>query len=294
MNLIVTGSRSFIGSELLTQCRARNHQVIAIDASTGGEPSHIEADIRDTAIESILPGGSDALIHLAAISRDPDCRLDPQRAFDINVGGTLNLIRAAEARRIRQFVFASSEWVYGEVENDAVQTEDSLIDASRIVSEYALTKIAGERLLAMAHREGRLPAATILRFAIVYGPRRSNWSAVESLFHAVQRDNAVDVKGSLATARRFIHVRDAASGILASIGRTGIETFNLSGNSLIRLRDVVEASSRLLDRTPAIIEANPAAVSIRNPDNAKARRMLGWQPQVDLIAGLETLCSRKR
>src|SRR5207244_7827946 len=69
---------------------------------------------------------------------------------------------------------------------------------------------------------------------IFYGPRPANWSAVEHLFHAVREKDVVDV-GSLATARRFIHVADIASGILSVVGmgNAGYLVFNLSGDRLI-------------------------------------------------------------
>jgi UDP-glucose 4-epimerase len=247
-------------------------------------------DIQDPLVARSIPEGADALIHLAAISRDKDCRENPSSAFAVNVGGTLNLIGAAARRLTRQFVFASSEWVYGEVANNGVQTEESVIDAARIKSEYALTKIAGERLLAMAHSQGKLSAATVLRLGIVYGPRVSNWSAVESLFDAVKTRDQIEV-GSLATARRFIHVEDVAEGILASLGRSGFEIFNLSGDQLVSLGQVVEESMEIHDREPAIVEMNAAAASIRNPDNGKARAKLGWSPRMDLHEGLLSLAS---
>jgi nucleoside-diphosphate-sugar epimerase len=95
--------------------------------------------------------------------------------------------------------------------------------------------------------------------------------------------------GSLDTARRFIHVDDIAAGILAAIGRTGFEIFNLTGNSLISLADVIGESVRLHGRSPVIAERTPNQISVRNIDNAKARRELGWQPRIDLRHGLESL-----
>ncbi len=292
MKVAITGSESFIGGALKRALAAHGIEWMGVDAAAAPASGSIQADIRSPRIASLLPEGADALIHLAAISRDADCRANPALAFEVNVGGTLNLIAAARARRIRQFVFASTEWVYGEVANGAVQTEESAIDAGRIVSEYALTKIAGERLLAMAARDG-LPAATVLRFGIVYGPRPTNWSAVEALFHAVGNGPRVEV-GSRATARRFLHVDDIADGIVAAVGRSGFEVFNLSGDRLITLGEILAESAALLDRQPAVVETNPHAASIRNPDNAKARRELGWRPRVTLRQGLLTLAAAGR
>ncbi len=290
MKLVMTGSESFIGRELKRHCRDRGIGWIGIDTAPSEDAGHVIMDIRAADIEGAIPWDVDAVVHLAAISRDQDCRSDPRLAVDVNVGGTLNLIRAARARRVRQFVFASSEWVYGEVGNRDVQTEDSVINAGAILSEYALTKLMGERILSMASQRGFCPV-TVLRFGIVYGPRPKNWSAVESIFNAIRTEGAVEVKGSLRTARRFIHVSDVADGILSVLGRSGYEVFNLSGNTLISLGDVIEESAQLLRRQPRVIERDPAAVSIRNPDNQKARARLGWEPTVGLREGLMTLLS---
>lgn len=289
MRLVITGSESFIGGELKRHCRERGMGWIGIDTVPSEDAGHVIMDIRAADIEGAIPWDVDAVIHLAAISRDQDCRSDPRLAVDVNVGGTLNLIRAARARRVRQFVFASSEWVYGETLNSETQREEASIDIGRINSEYALTKLIGERVLALAYQRGFCPV-TVLRFGIVYGPRPGNGSAVESLFHAVRTQETVEV-GSLRTARRFIHVTDIARGILAALGRSNYEIFNLSGDTLMTLQDIIEQSAQLLNRQPRVIERNPAAVSIRNPDNRKAREVLGWTPQVSLKEGLGTLLS---
>jgi len=288
MTLIVSGAESFIGTALKACCRALRIEVIGIDTRPSNDPGHLQLDIRSPHLQDALPSDAEAMVHLAAISRDQDCHRDPRSAFDVNVGGTLNLIQAAQARGVKQFLFASSEWVYGEVRNDDTQTEELTIDIMRISSEYAMTKIIGERLLASACQRGLCPV-TVLRFGIVYGPRLpAAWSAVESLFEAVRTQGIVTV-GSLATARRFIHVTDIARGILAALGRSSYEIFNLSGETLITLQDIIEQSAQLLNRQPRVIERNPASVSIRNPDNRKAREVLGWAPQVGLKEGLGSL-----
>ncbi|MEP7361703.1 MAG: NAD(P)-dependent oxidoreductase [Acidobacteriota bacterium] len=287
--IVITGSESFIGSCLAAGLDARGISWTGIDTVARHRCTQ-RADIRDAAVADLIPEGG-TLIHLAAISRDGDCRQHPREAFDVNVGGTLNLIEAARRRGVRQFVFASSEWVYGEVANDEIQREDSPLDATRLVSEYALTKLSGERLLAGAARRGDFARVTILRFGIVYGPRPSNWSAVETLYDAVSHKNEVEVKGSLGTARRFLHVEDICSGILSAVEKaaTGFAVFNLSGDRLISLGEVIEESMRLTGRRPRVAEGAPEAISIRNPDNTRARAELGWAPRYDLAAGLGTL-----
>lgn len=284
MKLFVTGSESFIGKRLFQRCKELGIEAIGVDSVVGDKSRTTKADIRDATIADLIPDGS-LIVHLAAISRDPDCHADPRNAFDVNVNGTLNIASAAEKRNAKQFIFASSEWVYGDVSNDEVQLEDNPINVTTMKSEYALTKIVGEQCLKTTCK---IPAVTVLRFGIVYGPRTSNWSAVEALFNAVREKDLVSV-GSLATGRRFIHVDDIVSGILKSVGRTGFEIFNLSGDKIIILGDIIKESSEILGKHPKIEEKNPKAVSIRNPDNTKARKILGWEPKIGLHDGLVTL-----
>ena len=284
MSVFLTGSESFIGRVVVQRCEELGIDVSGIDSNAPGNTITHQADIRDPEIADLIPEGS-TVVHLAAISRDPDCRSDPKAAFDTNVTGTLNVAQAAQQRRASQLIFASSEWVYGDVANDEVQHEDSSIDVTSMTSEYALSKIVTEQLLKLSFSS---LAVTVLRFGIVYGPRPSNWSAVEHLFEAVRTKDEVTV-GALATARRFIHVDDIVSGILASRGRTGFDVFNVSGDRPVTLGEVIEESCRLLGRKVVITEKAPDQPSVRNPDNSKARSRLGWKPQIDLVTGLTDL-----
>lgn len=284
MTLFVTGSESFIGRALFASCKALRIDTVGVDSAVPVSAASRQADIRDPAIADLIPEGA-IVVHLAAISRDPDCHTDPRSAFDINVSGTLNVAAAAQKRKAAQLIFASSEWVYGDVRNDEVQLENRPIDVTAMKSEYALTKIVGEQCLKLTCT---LPAVTVLRFGIVYGPRTANWSAVENLFNAVRTQDEIKV-GALKTARRFIHVDDIVAGILACRGRSGFEIFNLSGDRPVSLGDVIDTSAKLLNRRPKVIETVPNQPSVRNPDNAKARAQLGWKPKLDLEAGLKTV-----
>jgi UDP-glucose 4-epimerase len=285
MNIVVTGSQSFIGQRFVAFARLAGHAVVGIDA-TAGAFTDVQIDIRDEALPSAIPLKADAVVHLAAISRDGDCRNNPRLAFDVNVNGTLNVARACHERNVRQLIFASTEWVYGNSASVA-QREDDPIDVTRVAGEYALTKITAERALMLACPRD-IEHLTILRFGIVYGPRPSNWSAVESLFAKTASDDAIAV-GDLATARRFVHVDDIAAGILAAVGRTGCEVFNLSGDDLITLEQIIATGSKIHGTAPAVSESQPGSASIRNPDNAKAAAVLGWRPAINLEAGLRSL-----
>ena len=280
MDVFVTGGESFVGRVLWRALEAAGHSVTGIDAVPSTTPGCRQLDLRDPGLPAVIPEGA-VIVHLAAISTDPLCRANPLEALDVNVTGTLRLAEAAVQRRCRQFIFASTEWVYGDVANDALQVEDQLIDVTRIPSVYAFSKVAGERILAFSG----LPNVTILRFGIIYGPREKNWSAVESLVAKVRAGEAISV-GSLETSRRFIHVRDLCAGIVASIGTEGIEVLNLTGDDDITLRQVIATADTVLGKRTTVTETNPTARSVRTPSNVKAKARLSWQPRLSFEEGV--------
>lgn len=249
--------------------------------------NYFKADIRSPQIAELIPEGIDAVVHLAAMSRDGDCKDKAYECFDSNVMGTLNLINAAQKRNVKQFVFASTEWVYDSFKENEVKDENSVIDISKLTSEYALSKLVSENNLRQKFAHGFCPT-TILRFGIIYGPREKNWSAVESLFNAVKTKDEVAV-GSLKSGRCFIHVEDIAAGIISSLELQGLHIINLQGDRLITLGEVIETSKEILKRNPHVIEKDPANVSIRRVTSARAKSLLNWAPAFDLKKGLESL-----
>ena len=162
-----------------------------------------------------------------------------------------------------------------------------MIDISRLTSEYALSKLVSEANLRQKYRHGFCPV-TILRFGIIYGPRAGNWSAVESLLHAVATQDEVTV-GSLGTGRRFIHVSDIAAAVRASIGLSGFEIINIQGRETVTLRDIIEKAKKLLGRNPSVSEKDSSQVSLRNVSDQKARTLLDWQAAIGLEDGLKSV-----
>lgn len=289
MKIVITGSESFVGKELISKLKGNNFEIIGFD-SVNVEPSDYEfhqIDIRNPQIHQLIPDEADVLIHLAALSRDADCRGRPYECFDVNVMGTLNLINVASIKKVKQFIFASSEWVYDEFKEGEVKDEDAFINIANHHSEYALSKLVSETNLRQKYEQGFCPV-TILRFGIIYGPRKHNWSAVESMLSTVKNQTEVKV-GSLKNGRRFIHVSDIAKGIKKSIGLGGFNILNLTGNKLITLHDIIETSQTLLGKSVKIIETNPSQINIRNPSNNRAKKMLNWNPEIDLETGLKTV-----
>lgn len=177
MRVHVTGAASFIGNVLLQHCRSSGLEVSGSDLLASAGSGIVCADIRDSNFAMSIPVGTKILVHLAAISREADCKGRMDDWYQTNVRASENVLRAAGARGVSQFVFASSEWVYDYFGGEG-RTERDLIDPMGVTSEYGLSKLLAESALRHAAAEIDIDL-TILRFGIVYGPRPNNWSAVE-------------------------------------------------------------------------------------------------------------------
>ncbi|MFH0712328.1 MAG: SDR family oxidoreductase, partial [Candidatus Jorgensenbacteria bacterium] len=159
VKLFVTGSDGFIGSELISQCKEKGIEVVGADIRGG-------FDVCSKDIASAIPEEVDAVVHLAGLSDDNMCKNNAYAAFDLNVLGTLNMMEAAMARKAKQFIFASTEWVYDNCTAEEVKTEESVVNIANHTSEYALSKLVSEANLRQKYNQGFCPV-TILRFGIV-------------------------------------------------------------------------------------------------------------------------------
>ena len=286
MQIFVTGSSSFIGRELISQCIKSGIRYSGVDLAESNQENCVVGDIRAAEIIDAIPWGCDTVVHLAALSREADCAGRTAEWMKTNVLATQNVVRAAKSKGIKSFVFASSEWVYDGF-GDVERREDDNINLDLVNSQYGKSKLMAEDVLRKYSDE---IGVAILRFGIVYGPRKNNWSAVETLFDKVAHSNLVEV-GSLYSARHFIHVSDIAAAVFASLGRRGFEIFNIQGGKLITLGEIIDTSCCLLNKSVDIIESDAPNPSIRRISVRKAKDMLSWKPKVSLVEGLESLRS---
>ena len=284
MRLFITGSESFVGKELIRQCDENGIEITGIDLTKGSRPDCYSGNICSDDVVDLIPQDVDAIVHLAALSRDGDCKNNAYKCFNVNVQGTLKLIEAAREKGAKQFIFASSEWVYDSFINGEQKDEDSIVNIANHTSEYALSKLVSEANLRQQFQHG-FCSTTILRFGIIYGPRATNWSAVEAILNSVATKEEISV-GSLQTGRHFIHVTDIASAIIASFGLKGYEILNIQADSMVTLGDIIKTSKRVLKKNLKIIETDSTNPSIRPISNKKAKEMLNWKPQICLEVGL--------
>ncbi|OGY99877.1 MAG: hypothetical protein A2945_02695 [Candidatus Liptonbacteria bacterium RIFCSPLOWO2_01_FULL_52_25] len=294
MKIIVTGSESFVARELISQCLKDGIEVFGFDFAKNSDPPYEfkKGDINDPNVGDIFPEGADAIVHLAALSRDKDCAGKPYETFQTNVMGTLNLARAAKSRGVRQFIFSSSDWVYEKFAPGEIKNEDSVIDIAGHASEYALSKLVSEANLRQVYLRDNSMGITILRFAIIYGPRPlSAAGSVERIASEAKTSDTITFSGSKRSGRCYNHVADTARGIRAAVGRRDFQIINLAGDEFITLEDIVRTTEKLCgkEKPATIIEKDPTAVVARNISNRKAKEILGWKPEINFEDGMKTI-----
>ncbi|HEX6924143.1 MAG TPA: SDR family oxidoreductase [Longimicrobiaceae bacterium] len=174
MRVLVTGSEGYIGSQLTPLLRAREHEVVCLDAGfynerslyslngNGSSTPFIRKDIRHINEDDLR--GVDAVVHLAELSNDPLGQLNPEITYQINHQGSVALARMAKRAGVARFVYTSSCSVYGAGSGD-IKTEESETDPQ---TAYAECKVLVERDVSALADDDFSP--TFLRNATAYGP----------------------------------------------------------------------------------------------------------------------------
>jgi UDP-glucose 4-epimerase len=290
-NILLTGSESFVASFLVKKLK-KKYNIIGIDFIKKSKNTKFKIDITKNLIEKFNTVKIDYIVHLASISRDQDCAKDPIKCFKTNVIGTLNLIKLANIKKVKNFIFASTQWVYDYSSNKEIKNNNSLINIQNVHSEYALSKLVSEINLKQNFKKNKINS-TILRFGIIYGPRENNLSALEAIFYNTIKNNKIEI-GSKKTGRNFIHINDICDGVMKSINKRGYNVINLEGDKFISLSDIVNQSSILLNKKIIVIEKNPKKPSIRMVSNSSAKNIINWRPKYNLNKGLKSLLKFKK
>jgi GDP-4-dehydro-6-deoxy-D-mannose reductase len=296
MHILVTGIAGFVGSRLARLLLARGDRVSGtyIDARPDLPGAQLfEADLLDrAALERVVrEAAPDAVVNLAGLSHigeSWDWRRMPDY-FRVNIAGTENAVRAAEAFGNPRVVIASSADVYG-----SVPREEQPIPESRPVSPqtpYALTKAAAERI-ALAH------GAVIVRSFNLIGPGQApnfalaSWARQLAAIRRGEQEPVLKV-GDLSTARDFTHVDDGAEAyrLLAEKGERG-GIYNLASGKAVPMREALERLLAIADVHPEVqekaFEPRPFDLPYLSGDAGRLRA-LGWEPRRSLDDALRNL-----
>ncbi|MFG2076061.1 NAD-dependent epimerase/dehydratase family protein [Nonomuraea maritima] len=301
MRVLVTGGAGFIGSNLVDRLLSDGHEVDVVDDLSSGKAENLAAaqtsdhfrlhvfDILDPELPSLMAERQPEVVcHLAAQISVRKSVADPVHDARVNVQGTASVLAAAREARTRKVVFASSVAVYGRPAAIPVPG-DAPTDPR---SPYAAAKLSGETYLS-AFRALHGIEYTTLVLSNVYGPRQSpeGEAGVVAIFtDALLNGTPTVVYGDGSQTRDYIFVDDVVDAFVRACGQegdgrrfnlgTGIQTTDRRLHSLIA--DAAGAPDKPGFAPPRLGDLPAMAV-----DPAHAHEGLGWQPRVDLAAGLK-------
>lgn len=302
---LVTGGAGFIGShiaEYLVTNGAKNVRVL--DNMANGFASNLEilkqypsfefmeGDIRDFDTCAKACAGIDYVSHQAALGSVPRSIKEPVYFNDVNVGGFVNMLKAAVDNEVKQFVYASSSSVYGD-EPTLPKQENKI---GNCLSPYAATKKTNE-LYAQIFADVYGLKLMGFRYFNIFGPRQDPdgaYAAVIPLFvkHIMKRI-PVFINGDGAQTRDFTFVENAVQanikGMLTQNTEALNKVYNVAVGESFSVNYLYQACTNYLKSDFAATYREPRAGDIRNSlaDISLAKTLLGYQPVKKFEEGLE-------
>ena len=304
---LVTGAAGFIGAKVCDLLMNDGHEVVGLDnlndaydirlkewrlAQLASRPKFQLQKQDITQWETLektveATGPFDGIINLAARAGVRASVENPWIFLETNTTGTLNLLEAARKYHIPKFVLASTSSIYGA---DAPQPTSEAADSSKPLQPYSASKKGAE---AMAHAYHYLHGidVTIFRFFTVYGPAGRPDMVMFRFVQWISEGRPVLLNGDGNQSRGFTYVDDIARGTIAGLKPLGYEIINLGGHEPITMNAMIAQLEEMIG-CKANITRRPlhkADMLSNLADVSKARRMLGWEPQVNLTEGMRRL-----
>jgi UDP-glucose 4-epimerase len=301
--VLVTGGAGFIGSHLVDRLVDEGYDVRVIDNLYSGKLENIErhiknnkvdfvkGDIRDTSLVKKSLVDVDAVFHLAAIISVPFSVSNPELTLDVNVAGTLNLLNASSEKNVRKFIFVSSCAVFGDTKILPVNENAS----TNPISPYAESKLSAERECLSFQQRGLLQSV-VLRFFNVYGPRQgmNDYSGVITRFiNRAKQKQFLTIYGDGSQTRDFVNVQDIVQALLACMKNSSAngEVFNIGSG---KPTSITELAKTVLELTGQDLEiryelARAGDIKDSYADISKAKRLLNYEPKINLRDGLKAL-----
>lgn len=317
MTILVTGGAGFIGSHTCVELAASGYDVAVVDDFSNSLPGVMDAvrdlagreiavhqaDIRDAAALGKVFDSHDvsAVIHFAAKKAVGESTMIPLEYFDVNIGGTVSLLRAMTSHGVNKLVFSSSCSIYG----DGYSRPIAESDRPEPANPYARSKLVCEQIIEAAGAANLDLAAISLRYFNPAGahpsgvlgerPRGVPGNIVPHIMKvaAGQLEKLHIFGGDYDTAdgtavRDYVHVMDVAQAHVVALDhlddQDGPRTLNLGTGRGFSVLELVRAFEQACDVSlPYTITARrPGDVASLVAEASLARRLWGWQTSRDV------------
>jgi dTDP-glucose 4,6-dehydratase len=300
MRVLITGGAGFLGSHLCDRFLADEHEVIAMDNLITGTTRNIEhlagrdgfLFIKHDVTDYIYVEGSlDAILHFASPASPIDYLELPIQTLKVGALGTHKALGLAMAKKAH-FLLASTSEVYGDP-LEHPQQEDYWGNVNPIGPRgvYDEAKRFAEALT-MAYHRAHGVETRIARIFNTYGPRMrlDDGRVVPNFVGQALRDEPLTVYGDGSQTRSFCYVDDLIEGIYRLLLSDEVEPVNVGNPAEMSILDFAHLVNRLTGNKAGIVYEDyriPDDPQVRRPDISKARRVLNWEPKVDLEEGLQ-------
>jgi nucleoside-diphosphate-sugar epimerase len=303
MKCVVTGAAGFIGSFLCERLLEDGHDVTGVDAfipyyaptlkrrnlaESLRRPAYRfhALDLRHDPLDPVL-AGADVVFHLAATPGLTQSWTDFDGYWTCNVQATQRLLESLRqvGGGLRRLIYASTSSVYG-----TFASGDETL-ATRPVSPYGVTKLAGENLCRAYGESHGLPVV-VLRYFSVYGPRQRPDMGYYKFINALLRSEPITVCGDGQQVRGNTYIDDCVAATVAAVEAPVGEVYNVGGGEAATVWDILRHLEAITGVKPEVRQtaARPGDQRYTCADTGKLRRHLGWRPQTTLAAGLARQC----
>jgi len=297
-NVVVTGGAGFIGSALTRELLKREAHVIVYDSFLYGTKSNlteiedrleiVNGDVLSWKMYKTLKRFKvDYVFHLAAEPYIPKCYDNPEKFFDVNVKGTINVLTACKIFNVKRIVHFSSSEVYGTAKYVPMDEEHPTLP----LSTYAVSKLTADRICYVFNREHDIPVI-ILRPFNCYGPRETQPYVIPEIISQLSRGRLLEL-GNLNAQRDFTYVGDTVRGavdLLTSDLPNG-EAVNLGSDRAYSVKDLAYRIANTLNLEDIKVKVDPSRlrpcdVELLRCDYKKAKAYIDWEPTIDIDEGL--------
>jgi len=301
--ILLTGGAGFIGTTLAGRLADQN-DIVILDNYHRNALRHtrlsdhpnvrvIRGDVTDPDAAHAAAEGCEIIVHLAAIAGVDTVLRMPVDTMKVAILGTYNMLEAARQQpRLERFVDFSTSEVFGAY---AYNVREADLTSLGAVGEarwtYAVSKLATEHLAHNYHKQFRIPAVSVRPFNI-YGPGQIGEGAIHRFIVQALRNEDITIHNDGSQIRAWCYVDDMVAGLLACLERDEAvgQAFNIGNpRSVVTIYNLAMQIVRLSGSRSKIsfVPWNQTDVELRIPNIEKARRLLGYEPRVDLEDGLQ-------
>ena len=296
--VLVTGACGFLGSRLIPRLLDEGAEVIGLDYGKALENGALkkvqskitlsEADISNHAEMKKLKHPIGFVVHLAAIAAPLQCEENPSKAFATNVLGTFNLLKLANEKRAKKFLFSSTAHVYG-ISPKYMPTDEK--HPLALQDTYTTTKIMGESLCQLFYSNHNLEYL-VTRLFNSYGPGQSTDYFIPAMISKAKTGH-IELRGRNVT-KDFIFVDDVVDAFTKALMSDYVGEMNIGSGQQTKLEYVAQHIARSLNAKLSFSDLETSGPTHMQSDPTRASRILGWKATTTIEKGLDITIARSK